>query len=291
MRYTLFDLDDNILGVVNAPSYDAAVASPAALALSESARGGHVLARIGTYSADPAATAAADALIDEAHARLAEALGRLGLSDVAVGHAIAGRGETALERARRDRLAEAGLGLGSGQALREPPPQTGVNINGRQMGRGMVAGEPVRRHAAPRRATPSPGDSPSRGQWAPDVDERGAGAGWDTVTPQLRRAARAEDASTAAALVGAGYDPTDVARALGIPIQAKASTPAPQLPRRVPVAPEPARPERVATTESVRTWGDSEAVTLTETERLEAALGTAFGLSEAERRHAGEGRR
>lgn len=252
MRYTLFDRDNNIVGIVNAPNYDAAVASPEALR--ESARGGHVIARLGDFTADQ--SAAGDALIDAAKARLAEALGRLGLSEVAQGHAIAGRRETPLERARRDRLAEA---AGTIQDVRRP----GRHLAGRRLADDEVA------------TVVTKGDKPS--------------GGWDTASARRAADLRAKDASTAAALVRAGYDPTDVARALGMPIKAKepATAPAPQRP---PVAPDPAAPDPVTTTESVRTWGDSEAVTLRETERLEAALGAAFGLTEAGRRHAGRGR-
>lgn len=217
---------------------------------------------------------AGEQLLEDAEARLAEAFGRLGLSDRATAHALVGRGTSPMDRARTsERLAE-----------------SHVNVQGHVIDTTPLT--PIRPTTTRRPQAPKEHTAPK---------QRGI-YGW-AGKPVAQVAAEVE---IAGALIRAGYDPNDVAYQLGLPLRhtgklpvtVQGGKPAAAVP--APEA-EPAAASEAArlfrrdaderTTESGRTSGDSELVELRETERLEAALQRGFGLTDIEARHAGEGRR
>lgn len=215
-------------------------------------------------------------LVAIAEARLAEAFSRLGLTDRQAEQAVLGRDASPLERARVDRLRE---GLVAGQAFRGDAPQKkGINVDGRQI-KGM-----------------EPGDSPAPTRSSPNRPTSRTPDSWDMVTPILRREAQAQTAETAGALIRAGYDPNDVARALGLPLRHTGAPPvtvqAAEPPASVTPAPESTTP--VAASEAARRADRGEDVELREVtsteDRIGDAIGRAFCLSEAERGHASRGR-
>lgn len=199
---------------------------------------------------------------EDADARLGEALGRgFGLSERESAQAVAGRDSSSTERARRvEALTEAGDGL---RGDRKP---AGAYFRGKRLPDGMTMTRVSR-------------DATERSRRLGQIDVWGG----QSQTLELQ----AKEAEIAGTLVRAGYDPNDVARALGIPVRHTGSPPVTVQANR---APTPTQPEQVAATEAARTWGDSELVPLVEVGRLEAALTRGFGLSEAEARHAGKGR-
>lgn len=263
-RYTLIDYEGRTLEVLDAPT------------MVEAERRGRAhghrspLARPYRPADDvDLGRSTGEQLLEAAEDRLAEAFARLGLSDRQVGAAIAGREEQPLDRARRQgaaRLREAvagSSGLGAGQALRGTPDRGEPGAIATPRAPGVYTGD--------HKLTP---DEVARHE---QVMRRRESGGWDLTAGPRRREALKQDAETAGALVRAGYDPADVARALGIPVRhSGAATVTVQA-----VSPAPA-------VESLHTRGDL--VPLVEAEdRLDAALGR-LGLTDAERRHAVNGR-
>ena len=251
----------------------------------------------------PRGTDAGAALAEAAEDRLTEAFRRLGLSESEAGHALRGRRGDVLTESREEdpdaRLAEAlgRLGLSEREAI--------AGAVGRD-------GTPMERHRRAEALTEAFGDvgdktnasvgdnaPPGAGHW------RRQGRGWSRgarVGTGAERAAAADrmaaakpkllsqvatEAEIAGTLIRAGYDADAVATYLGLPVRHTGRLP---VTVQAPTTPKSSA-EPVAAAEAARfdAGARSESVPLVE-DRIGAALGRAFSLTEAETKQAGKGR-